>query len=279
MTQPGISSPDLTTADLESLTAIAADAARAVGDRIKELRDGGVEVAATKSSSTDIVTTADRESERLLVEAISAARPDDAFFGEEGTGTTGTSGITWVLDPIDGTVNYLYGIPAYVVSVAATVADPHAFADGRRAVAGAVYNPSTGELFTAYQGGGSRLNGSIIAITGHGDLGTALVATGFGYSVERRTEQAEVVAKLIPQVRDIRRIGSCAYDLCMVACGRLDAYYERGVQPWDYAAGALIASEAGAALLGKDDATPPGEPLFVAAAPSLVGELRAALQA
>lgn len=279
MTQSGTSSPDRTTADLESLTAIAADAARAVGDRIKDLRDGGVEVAATKSSSTDIVTTADQESERLLVEAISAARPDDAFFGEEGTGTTGSSGITWVLDPIDGTVNYLYGIPAYVVSVAATVADPTAFADGRRAVAGAVYNPSTGELFTAHRGGGSRLNGAAITIAGHDELGTALVGTGFGYSVERRTEQAEVVGKLIPRVRDIRRIGSCAYDLCMVACGRLDAYYERGVQPWDYAAGALIASEAGAALLGKDDATPPGEPLLVAAAPGLVRELRAALQA
>src|SRR5690606_608391 len=149
-------------------------------------------------------------------------------------------------------VNYLYGLPVYAVSVAATASDggPGTMADGRRAIAGAVYLPVPDELFSAYLGGGAEPNG--VALTGpaNAELATALVATGFGYTVQRRTEQAELVRRLLPRVRDIRRIGSAAADLCFVAAGRLDAFFERGLQPWDYAAGALIARESGAVLRG-----------------------------
>lgn len=264
----------LTDRDLESLARTAAEIAVTAGHRIQELRAQGVAVAANKSSVTDVVTAADREAEELVVAALRAARPDDAILGEEGTGISGTSGITWVIDPIDGTVNYLYDIPMYTVSIAATVVDPTAMADGRRAVAGAVYCPRLDELYEAWEGGGARLGGAAITISGKPDLATALVGTGFGYTVERRIEQAAMVSRLLPRARDIRRMGSAAYDLCALAAGRLDAYFERGLQPWDYAAAALIAREAGALLLGRDDATPPGEPLLFAAAPDLVHELR-----
>ena len=266
--------PDI---DPAALASLASRLAHRVAAEILEMRGRGVDVAATKSSAVDVVTAADHAAERLLTEALIAERPEDGILGEEGTGRESRSGITWVLDPIDGTVNYLYELPAYAVSVAATISDPDAFADGRRAIAGAVCNPRTDELFEAYVGGGARLNGSPIRVSENPDLSRALVATGFGYTVERRTEQARVVAELIPQVRDIRRIGSAAYDLCLLAAGRLDAYYERGLQPWDYAAGALIAREAGAELLGADARTPPGEPYLVAANGVLAARLHAAL--
>lgn len=259
------------------LATLAARLAQSVADRIMDMRTDGVDVSDTKTSVTDVVTAADRHAEQLLTEALVAERPDDGILGEEGAGRASRSGITWVLDPIDGTVNYLYDIPAYTVSVAATVEDPRAFADGRRAIAGAVCNPRTGELFEAYEGGGSRLGGVAIHVSDEVELIRSLVATGFGYTVERRTEQAEVAARLIPQVRDIRRLGSAAYDLCLLASGRLDAYYERGLQPWDYAAAALIAREAGAELLGRDAETPPGEPYLVAANPALAPTLHRAL--
>lgn len=256
------------------LARIASDIARSAGELILARRGAGVSVAATKSSQTDVVTEADRESERFIVDELRAARPDDAVLGEEGAGVAGTSGVTWVVDPIDGTVNYLYDLPAYTVSIAATVSDPAAYADGRRAIAGAVYNPRTRELFEAWEGGGARLDGAPIRISGKAELATALVATGFGYSSERRAEQATAVARLLPLARDIRRIGSASYDLCLLAAGRLDAYYEIGLKPWDYAAGALIAREAGAALIGRDAATPPGEPGLFAADPALAETLR-----
>lgn len=261
----------------QELAALAASIATTVGEAVRSMRETGVTLAGTKSSLTDIVTAADQEAERRVVQLLTDARPDDGILGEEGSSRPGTTGLTWVIDPIDGTVNYLYDIPAYAVSIAVTVSDPNATADGRRAIAGAVYNPATRELFEAWEGGGARRNSVPIHISGHTDLATSLVATGFGYSVQRRTEQAEVVAKLIPQVRDIRRIGSCAYDLCLLAQGSLDAYYERGIQPWDYAAGALIARESGALVIGLDAATPPGEPLLVAASPALAPVLRDAL--
>ena len=260
--------------DPKGLAAIAARIAERAAARILELRAQGVDVAASKSSATDVVTAADQESERLIVAAIQDVRPDDGILGEEGTGIAGTSGITWVIDPIDGTVNYLYDLPAYSVSIAATVADETAYGDGRRAIAGAVCNPRTDELFVAWEGGGATRNGEPIRITGQDDLSQSLVATGFGYTAERRTEQAEMVARVIPRARDIRRYGSAAYDLCMLAAGRLDAYYEQGLQPWDYAAGVLIASEAGATLIGRDAATPPGESFMVVGAAGLVEELR-----
>ncbi|WP_053388004.1 inositol monophosphatase family protein [Leucobacter japonicus] len=260
--------------DPQALAELAAEIAQQAAARILALRAEGVSVAASKSSAVDIVTAADQESERFIVAALQAARPNDGILGEEGTGIAGTSGITWVIDPIDGTVNYLYDLPAYAVSIAATVTDATAFADSRRAIAGAVCNPRTDELFVAWQGGGATRNGERITITGQEDLAVSLVATGFGYTVERRIEQAAMVSRLLPKARDIRRIGSAAYDLCLLASGRLDAYFERGLQPWDYAAGVLIASEAGARLLGRDDATPPGEPFLVAGSPNLVAELR-----
>ena len=272
-----MTAPHSLTVSPEALATIAADIATRVGARIMELRAVGVDVAASKSSITDVVTAADREAEQLVVAALRAARPDDAILGEEGTGLPGTSGITWVIDPIDGTVNYLYDLPVYAVSIAATVTDPAAMADGRRAIAGAVYAPRLDELFAAFEGGGARLNGRALTVSGKTDLATALVGTGFGYTVERRIEQAAMVSRLLPRARDIRRLGSAAYDLCSLAAGRLDAYFERGLQPWDYAAAALIAREAGATVIGRDDATLPGEPLLFAAAPGLVHELRDAV--
>ncbi|QBE47930.1 inositol monophosphatase family protein [Leucobacter triazinivorans] len=265
------SAPDSSPA---ALARIAARVAVETGALIAELRGRGVAIAASKSSSVDIVTEADRAAERLIVSELRAARPEDGVLGEEGTGIDGRSPVTWVVDPIDGTVNYLYGIPAYAVSIAATVRDETAYADGRRPIAGAVYNPCTGELFDAWAGGGARLNGDPIAVTGLSDLSSALVGTGFGYTAERRAEQAQMVSRLLPLARDIRRMGSAALDLCSLAAGRLDAYYELGLQPWDYAAGVLIAEEAGAAIIGRDDATRPGTPFLFAGAPTLVEQLR-----
>lgn len=272
--------------NLAELAEIAGSIARNVGVQVRAAREAGVEVAATKSSIVDVVTAADQEAERLVTEGLRAARPDDGLLGEEGASHEGTSGITWVIDPIDGTVNYLYGLPSYAVSIAATVpnegwgatAEPGAMADGRRAIAGAVYVPVTDELFTATEGGGAFLNGRAIGVTEETDLARALVATGFGYTVERRTEQAEVVRQLIPQVRDIRRMGAAAVDLCWLAAGRLDAYYERGLQPWDYAAGALVAREAGAVTLGLYHDTLAGEPMLIACPPALAYQMQDALR-
>ena len=266
--------------DPASLSDVAASLARTVGGVIHSKRANGVDVAGRKSSLTDVVTEADREAERLLSEGLRVRRPDDGILGEEGASVEGTSGITWVVDPIDGTVNYLYNLPAYAVSVAATVSDGGAgtMDDGRRAIAGAVYVPVTGELFTAWEGGGAYLGGTRLTGPAETTLGEALVATGFGYTVERRTEQVEALRHVLPRVRDIRRMGSAATDLCMLAAGRLDAYFERGLQPWDYAAAALIAREAGATVCGLAGEAP-GEPMLVAAAPRLAGELEALVAA
>lgn len=258
----------------QDLATLAAKIATEVGQKVHSMRSSGVQVAETKSSLTDVVTEADRLAEALVVETLQSTRPEDAILGEEGTAHSGTTGITWIIDPIDGTVNYLYDLPAYCVSIAACVADSTAFADGQRAIAGAVYNPQTDELFVAAQGQGATRNGAQINVNSDVALNTSLVATGFGYTAERRSEQAAILMRVLPKIRDIRRIGTAAYDLCLLASGRVDAYYERGIQPWDYAAGALIATEAGATLLGRDDATPVGEPLFVAAPQAIVRQLR-----
>ncbi len=201
----------------------------------------GIATADTKSSSTDVVTEFDRASEALIVAGIRAARPGDGIVGEEGTATVGTSGIHWLIDPIDGTTNFLYGLPGYAVSIAvrASVDDP---AD---TLVGVVYVPTTGELFTATSGGGAFLNGEPIRCSATIDLSLALVGTGFSYQPERRSRQARRVATMIPHVRDIRRFGAAAPDLCYVAAGRLDVYFEEFLGPWDLAAGELIAREAG----------------------------------
>jgi fructose-1,6-bisphosphatase/inositol monophosphatase family enzyme len=252
----------------DRLGALAERLARAAGHLAADGRRRGLEHVETKSTLTDMVTEYDRASEALIVETIRAERPDDGVLGEEGTSFTGTSGISWIIDPIDGTTNFLYDLAGWAVSVAAS--------DEHGPLAGAVYLPATDEMFTAVRGGGAWLNGRPIAASACADLATALVGVGFSYRVERRTRQATLVAGLLPRIRDIRQIGSAAGHLCLVAAGRLDAFYEEGLNPWDSAAGVLIAAEAGATVTGVD-----GGPLdltrICAAAPGVAEALVAAL--
>jgi myo-inositol-1(or 4)-monophosphatase len=210
---------------------------------VRERRRAGVEVAATKSSPVDIVTEVDKESERLIFERLTTARPRDGFLGEEGASAPSASGVVWVVDPIDGTVNFLYGIPAYAVSIAASV-------DGET-VAGVVVNVESGERFTATKGGGAFLDGRPLRVADTRPapaLSQRLVGTGFNYVERVKLLQTAAVSALLHEVRDIRRIGSAALDLCFVAARRLDAYVEEGLNPWDVAAGGLVATEAGALL-------------------------------
>jgi len=259
----------------DDLLAIAADAAGAAGELLAS-RAGRVQVAATKSSSTDVVTEMDRQAEELIRARISAARPSDAILGEEGgqTGDTGGAPVRWVIDPLDGTVNYLYGLPGWAVSIAAEVAG--------EIVAGVVAVPTRDELFSAVRGRGARLWSGATRTVLHCRPGVpldqALVATGFGYRAARRQVQGEVVAALLPRIRDIRRAGVASVDLCSVAAGQLDGYYERGLNYWDYAAGALIAVEAGAVVGGLRGGPASGS-MLVAAGPALFGPLTAALAA
>lgn len=252
------------------LLEIAATIARRAAALAQQRRRDGVEVAASKSTISDIVTRADREAEDLIRDAIAAARPRDGFLGEESGAEPGSSGLTWVVDPIDGTVNYFYGIPAYAVSIAVVEGEPDPAS--WETLAGVVVNPALGEVFTASAGGGARLNGEPIHVNDDVELPLALVGTGFAYDAATRSQQAEFVARLISEVRDVRRIGAASLDLCSVAAGRLDAYFERGLNPWDHAAGALIAHEAGAQLGGLAGARA-GRDLLVAAAPGLFKRL------
>src|SRR5450631_546614 len=271
---------------LRELEDLATAAARAAGRFIVQERPRGLGVLDTKSSINDIVTEMDQQSEALLRAHLLSARPDDAILGEEGGASQGSSGITWVIDPIDGTVNYLYEIPAYCVSVAAVIGDPST--PGRwRPVAGAVCNPIGDQTFHARLGGGAyvlhgddaRAGGNkAITVSGVEVLLQSLVATGFGYRPEVRARQGEVLAAILPEIRDIRRAGSAALDLCAVACGTVDAYYESGLNPWDLAAGWLIATEAGALVSGLNDMAP-GEAAVVAAGPGIHGSLLSRLEA
>jgi myo-inositol-1(or 4)-monophosphatase len=226
----------------EELLRLATDVAANAGGLVAEGRRGIVEVSGTKSSPTDIVTVVDLASEQLIRREILAARPDDSFIGEEGADIAGTSEVTWVADPIDGTVNFLYDIPQYAVSLAAKIRED--------VVAGVVHNPVSGETFTAQRGLGAWLNGKRIRVSSCTELAAALVGVGYTYQAEVRSHQAVETARLVPVVRDVRRLGSAALDLCFLACGRLDAYVERGLKPWDLAAGGLIATEAGARVGG-----------------------------
>ncbi|MEU4381589.1 inositol monophosphatase family protein [Micromonospora echinofusca] len=244
------------------LLEIAVDVARDAAATAHRMRVEGVSVAATKSTVTDVVTAADRAVERQVIDALRRLRPGDAVLGEEygagETGPVGPGGVRWIVDPIDGTVNYLYGIPHCAVSLAAEV-------DGQ-VVAGVVRNVSTGEEWTATVGGGAWRAGERLRCSTETDLGQALVATGFGYDPGRRAHQARVVAELIPHIRDIRRFGAAALDLCLAAEGRVDAYYEKGLAAWDQAAGALVATEAGLLVAGLGGL--PAGPDLVIAAPS-----------
>ncbi|MBI2703734.1 MAG: inositol monophosphatase [Actinobacteria bacterium] len=223
----------------------------------------------TKSSATDMVTDMDRASERLIVDGLLAARPADGILGEEGTDHSGSSGVRWIVDPLDGTTNYLYGHPGFAVSIAAATE-----ADG--VVAGVVADPMHADLFRASRGGGARRNGAPIVCSAETDLQQALVGTGFSYDPDRRRRQAAVLGQILPHVRDIRRMGAAAVDLCSVACGRLDCFYEKGLQVWDYAAGSLIATEAGA-LVGDLDGNLASTTFTLAASPPLFAPMRARL--
>ena len=247
---------------------LARDVAVEAGDLARRLRSHGVEVADTKSTVTDIVTFADRQTEQLIRSRLADARPGDGFLGEESGAEPGTSGLTWVVDPIDGTVNYAYGLPFYAVSIAVVEGEPDPLT--WRALAGCVVNPVSGELFTAAEGEGAYLDGEPIRVAESVEPSQALLATGFSYTPERRTAQAEALARYIASVRDIRRIGVAALDLCYVGAGRLNAYAESGLHPWDQAAGVLIAREAGARVTGWDGGEPSRE--FVLAAEPRLAE-------
>ena len=215
-------------------------AARQAGDLVVAMRAEGVAVADTKSSPVDIVTQADRTCEELVRSLLLGARPGDGFVGEEGADVPSSSGVSWIVDPIDGTVNYLYGLTQYAVSIAAS-------REGE-IVAGVVRAPALDVEYAATLGGGATRNGVPLAVRSTPPLGRALVATGFSYETAVRARQGQAVARMLPQVRDIRRQGSCALDLCGVASGQSDAYVEEGPHVWDYAAGGLVATEAGATL-------------------------------
>ena len=251
--------------ELSGLLTLAVDiAGRAAAGQLDGLTRARTSVD-TKTTGTDMVTEMDRATERLIVDSILAARPTDGILGEEGTDRPGTSGTRWIVDPIDGTTNYLYGHPGFSVSIAVEV-------DGLVSV-GVVHDPLHDEVFTAIRGRGAHRNGRPISVSTEERLAHALIATGFSYEPDRRRRQATVLTELLPRVRDIRRMGAASVDLCSVACGRVDAYYERGLQPWDHAAGALIAREAGA-IVGDLDG---GEPRFefcLAAPPALFEQLR-----
>jgi myo-inositol-1(or 4)-monophosphatase len=255
--------------DPAALLDLALAVTRPAAEHLRRVLADPREEVSTKSSPTDVVTEADRASERLVVDALRAARPDDAVVAEEGGARAGTSGVTWVLDPLDGTTNYLFRIPAYAVSLAAQVRG--------EAVAAVVLDPSRGEEFTALRGRGSWCNGVALRASRQDDLSRALVGTGFSYDAERRRRQAVVLAQVLPAVRDIRRVGSAALDLCWVACGRLDAYYEKGLGPWDHAAGELVAREAGART-GDLDGGPVSTEFALACSPALHDELAALLE-
>jgi myo-inositol-1(or 4)-monophosphatase len=259
---------------VSGLLDLARSIALEAGELAARRRREGVEVAATKSTIVDVVTEADREVERLILGRIQDARPDDGVLGEEGASVTGTSGLTWVVDPIDGTVNYLYGIPHYAVSIALVEGEPDPLT--WTAKAGVVLNPATGEIFTAEAGEGAFCGDRRIHVAEPVELDVALIATGFAYAADTRAFQGDVVARLLPQVRDIRRQGTASLDLCFVADGRYDAYFERTLSPWDHAAGGLIAREAGARVTGMRGAAPSRD-LILAAEPSVAERLEALL--
>ncbi len=249
----------MATVDVTELLELAMAAAATTGRVLVEERPVSLEYG-TKSTPTDVVTVMDTRAERLLVEMIGTARPDDGFLGEEGAAEPGSSGVRWIIDPIDGTVNYLYDLPGWAVSVAAEV-------DGQ-VVVGVVEVPTYGETFAAVRGAGSTRNGQPIQVSSQAVLSQALVATGFGYDTHRRARQAHILTDVLPLVRDIRRYGAASVDLCAVACGRVDGYYERGLAAWDLAAGGLVVTEAGGVVEGLHGRAA-GPDLVIAAGPSL----------
>ncbi|WP_439593584.1 inositol monophosphatase family protein [Microbacterium sp.] len=258
--------------DATELEAIAIEIAREAGALARRRRAEGVAIAATKSAIADIVTEADREVEALIRARIAERRPGDGFLGEESGAEEGATGVTWVVDPIDGTVNYAYGIPAYGVSIAAVTGPP--IVGEWNAVAAAVYAPATDELFHAAVGHGAWLGDERLHVNDEPSAAGALLATGFGYDPATHEGDLARVARVMPIARDVRRAGAASLDLAYVAAGRLDGYYERGLSPWDHAAGALLVTEAGG-VFGRADGSSPQRPLTVAAGRGLFDELLA----
>jgi myo-inositol-1(or 4)-monophosphatase len=253
-----------------TLLEIAVRIAREAAATAWRTRTAAIADVQTKSTDTDVVTAADRAVERQVVTALAAERPGDGVLGEEygDSATTAAGAVRWILDPIDGTVNYLYGLPQYAVSLAAEI-------DGV-VVAGVVHNPATGDEWTATRGGGAWRDGRRLTGSVRTTLDQSLVATGFGYDPARRAHQGAVAAALLPRIRDIRRFGAASLDLCLAAEGSVDAYFEKGLNPWDHAAGGLVASEAGLLVSGLDGA-PAGPDMVVAAPPAIFGALHDAL--
>jgi myo-inositol-1(or 4)-monophosphatase len=236
---------------------LAEQAAREAGAQLREAFESRDLLIETKSSPTDLVSEADVAAERLIRERLLGARPDDGMLGEEGSDSHGTSGLRWIVDPLDGTTNFLFGLPQWGVSIA--VEDEHGM------LAGVVYDPMRDELWAAERDGPPTLDGRALDPPERtGDLGRALVSTGFGYEPEVRAVQAEITSRLLPQVRDIRRMGAAAIDLVWTAAGRYDAYYERGIKTWDYAAGALICERAGLEVRHLDPVPPMDAGILVA---------------
>lgn len=252
--------------DERELLAVACEAADAAADELRRRYGERARGVRSKSGPTDLVSDADLAAESAIRAVLGSRRPGDAILGEEG-GETGEGELRWVVDPLDGTINYLYRIPAFAVSIACE--------DASGTLAGVVLDPISGERFEATRSGEPMLNGDPIQPNRRAEsLDLAMVATGFNYDSAVRARQADVMLRLLPRVRDIRRVGAAALDLCWCACGRYDAYFERGLNPWDVAAGSLIASRAGLDVrdLVADDGQPAGT---VAAPPALIDELLA----
>jgi myo-inositol-1(or 4)-monophosphatase len=249
---------------------LAVRAARAAGALLLERSGGPASGVASKTSFTDLVSDTDRDAEALIVGMIAAERPGDAIVGEEGADAPGSGEVHWLVDPLDGTINYLWGIPQWSVSIAAL--------DHEGPLVGVVHDPSRDETFTGVRGAGARLGDRPLHVGPGATLDEALVGTGFHYVAAQRARQAALLPAILPAVRDLRRFGSAALDLAWVACGRLDGYYERGLNPWDWAAGRLVVVEAGGVV---QDLPPTAEdPLgCIAAPPTLIGPLRALVDA
>jgi len=240
--------------------ALATEAAREAGALLLELRRSPAAGVRSKSSATDLVSEADERAERAIVTTIGKRRPDDALVAEEGSNVAGSSGVSWFVDPLDGTINYLYGIPHWSVSICC--------ADIDGPLAGVVYDPLRGELFSAARGSGARLGNARLAVTDKKDLASALIATGFGYVAAQRVTQGWIIARILGEVRDVRRFGSAALDLSWVAAGRFDGYFESVEKPWDWMAGALLVRESGGRvteLTPKD----PAFPRIIASGPAI----------
>jgi myo-inositol-1(or 4)-monophosphatase len=255
--------------DAAAILDLAVRAARAAGELLLARFGGTHSGLDSKSSRTDLVSDADRDAEALLVGMLRAERPDDGLLAEEGSTATGTTGVRWLVDPLDGTINYLWAIPHWAVSVAAV--------DGDGDLAAVVFDPCRDEMFTASRGGGAWLDDRRLALTPSDDLAEALVGTGFSYVATERERQAETLRRFLPHVRDVRRFGSAAIDVAWVAAGRLDAFYETGLSPWDWAGGSALVREAGGtATTLSQESRPEG---FIAARPGLAGPLLALITA